>query len=1053
MMTFSPEIAQTIAVARRYAALSGVFEPKGLLEALDTVGPVSTDVAVAVTADLAHACDTAVDSNGWLMRGSVRERVLDEAAPEGLREAVDWRRSLETDAATEDLLAALVGDAPYEPEAVLETARSTPDRPTLERLALALDRAGRHAPARDALDAVRSALGRVDSQMRYEAILGAGFFGREAELVKLASWTARPTTEPPVRALLVSGLPGIGKSTLVEEASRRAANTPDQPAIVIRFDFDRGGLDIQDLVGLTLEFSRQVAIELGEKAASLSQARVAAAGTTPTSRPAVKGETLEHVPQELAAVLGEVVQQSGRPLLIVLDTLEVLRGRGETHPERLFRFFDQLVARGAHPMAILAAGRGDALDSAPDRLADRINLPGLEPAQADAMLRSLQVPESAFEPIRNLADGNPLVLRLAALTTRKAGATALQEVKGKREVAAAYLYRFLLSRIDNDKLRALAEPGLVVRRINPDVISEVLVPALGLPALGAGEAATLYEDLSSHHWLVEQDAVSGWVRHRSDIRPTLLRLLYDGTNKTKAARVNRAAARWFANRPEPFAAVESAYHQLQAMRTGSRPVGIEPHVLAQLDRETVAELPVRAQDLVRSLRGQRTSLFRTSAEDAIPSRPDLAAAATELGALLERGDLIEAGYVHERSFAAVEPVPGSPEADVHLAFLWRTGRWTEAARVARTHTFPWIDRGAEWWRRRPPATALAQLEVWAELRFAEAVRQLRRDPELAALVVELSDSGIKGSLANGALGFALLAAGLKRPRSTWSLENPIDAAAAAWSAKPSAQPITEALSGAATRFEALVSPAPRRTAETTHRSQPQIPNPETSQGAARLLATSTPYGSVVEAMRRDGDEHLLSHLSGAVFEVAEQDGLPPTGAGGWSVAPAVSPDGLVETLAALGLLAEWLGAAAFVVRHTDLRQIAQCAERWRRTTAGDWAYPTRPAHIAGDDVWASRPDATISDRIEQLASARDPVSASRDQLALWWHTDETDVVNRIERRRGDALQEARRAALDAGRKDASAAAAVALLKRRIPSAFVPPLAVLITTDKLDWRLR
>jgi hypothetical protein len=1045
------EAAQPIAVARRYAALSGAFDPEGLLEAL---GPVSNDVAVTVTANLADACDTGIEGGRWLMRASARQRELgDWGTPEELQEAVEWRRSLETDPATDDLLAALVGEGSYQPDAVLETTKGAPDRPSLVRLAVALDRAGENAPAHGALDAVRSALGRADAEMRYEAVLGAGFFGREAELSQLASWIARASVELPVRALFVTGLPGIGKSTLLEMASQRSSTTGDRPAIVVRFDFDRSGLEVQDLVGLTLELSRQVAIAVGEDAASLSQARLTAAGATQTTGPAVKGETLERVPEELSSVLGDVVQRSGRPLLVVLDTLEVLRGRGETHPRRLFAFLDQLVARGANPMAVIAAGRGDALDSAPDRLAETISLTGLEPAAADAMLAALDVPPDAFGPIRDLAEGNPLVLRLAAQTAREAGVAALDEVQGKQEVAAAFLYRFLLSRIGVKKLRVLAEPGLLVRRINPDVIAEVLVPAMRLEALAPGEAATLFEALAAHHWLVEPDSVPGWVRHRSDIRRTLLRLLYQGTGKAEAARVDRAAASWFARRDEPFAPVEAVYHRLQAMRTSPRPPAIDPSVLAQLDDETLAELPIRAQDLVRSLRGERTSKFRAEAGEAAPAF-DLADAATELEALLERGDLLEAAYVHERSFSVAELQPGSREADVDLAFLWRSGRWTAAARLARAHTFPRAHGGMEWWRGRSPLTALAQLELWAELRFTEAVRSFRRDPELAGYAVELSAGSAKGSLANGALGFALLAAGAQRSRSTWNVENPMDGAAAVWS-NPATwvndrlgtgdQRAVDALSLPATRFEAFVADPPT---EPGGQRRPRFPNPHTRSSAARLLATSTPYGPVAESLRRDGGDRVLSHLSRVDFELAERDGLPPTGAGGWSVGPAVSPEGSVDNLAALGLLAEWIGAAAFVLRHADLRQIALRAERWRRTTAGDWSYPTRPAGVA-PTAWANRPDATIADRLDQLSSAPDPAAASREQLALWWGPDgDADPVARIEGRAKAAFAEARDTARGSPPTAAAraSAAAVALLGRDVPAAFVPPLAVLISSE-------
>ncbi|HYS78146.1 MAG TPA: hypothetical protein VEO94_04860, partial [Candidatus Dormibacteraeota bacterium] len=59
---------------RRFAALSGVFDPKDALTVLE--GHAADDVSglVAVASQLASACDTALpgDRQTWLMRGPER---------------------------------------------------------------------------------------------------------------------------------------------------------------------------------------------------------------------------------------------------------------------------------------------------------------------------------------------------------------------------------------------------------------------------------------------------------------------------------------------------------------------------------------------------------------------------------------------------------------------------------------------------------------------------------------------------------------------------------------------------------------------------------------------------------------------------------------------------------------------------------------------------------------------------------------------------------------------------------------------------------------------
>lgn len=1048
------EAAPAIAAARRFAALSGSFEPQALITVL---GGPTRDLMLAVTANLASVCDTNAASGGWLLRGAVRQREIKAwADDDGIDAAIAWRREFKTDPATDDLLDALSGSGNYSESAVRDRAGDA-ERKVLNRIATALERAGDLAPAHGALDLVRAALGRDDSRVRAAAMAGRGVVGRDEQLFQIADWLGHGTSSVPVQAVFISGLPGIGKSTLVDEAARQAA-TMTPPWIVVRLDFDRGGLDVQDRVGLTMEISRQVSNELGEQAVDLRQARLAAAGATPSSSPDVKGEGRERVPDELARALGDAVERAGRPVLMLIDTMELLRGRGETHPDRLFACLDELRDRKLRPMAVIAAGRGDAMDCVADRIGLAIPLAGLSAEAAGQLLESLSVEPTARAQIIDLAAGNPLILRLAAQIVRDGGAESLDVAENRNELAAAYLYRFLLSRIVDPRLQRLAEPGLIVRRINPDVIAEVLAPALDLD-LAPGEAVRLFEELATHHWLVEPDSASGWVRHRSDIRGTLLQLLYGTGSKGKPARLDRAAAKWFASRPEPFAPLEAAYHQLQAMRTGSSTPDIDPYLLGQFDPETIAQLPQRAQDLIKMSRGERTSQWRGAAPTT--SGHDAGVAVTELDTLLEKGDLVEASYVFARSLVGSHLDPRSHEAEVVRTLMWRTGQWNRATQGIAHNAF---FRSTKWERlaERSPSAALAHVEMWAETQFRGLVAELSHNDALAGLVNDLRTRAIKGSLANGALGFAGLAAGVHRPSSSWSLDDPIAAADLLWHAEGgvvgfSATTVdpraADALAMPASRFADLVSPWPgTSTAEQSTARPVRPPELSTYAGAARVLANSTPYNSVAEALRMADRDRFSRHLSGIDFDLAERGGLPPVGAGGWSIAPAVSPEGSIDNLAALGLLAEWLGAAALVARHSDLRRIARSAERFRRTTAGRWDYLSeRPP---GGRPWDLTRDATIDDRLGQLLDSESPLSSSEDQLQLWWgsgtasdRVPAADVVAQLRKRFPAATREAEEALRRVPVRIAAQRAATVMLRRRVPAAFVPPFAVHLAASR------
>jgi hypothetical protein len=1016
---------------RWFAALSGPFDPLALLEAL---GDLSNAEAVDVTVEISSVCDTS-DPVGWLIRGSVRRDELNALAESGgLESAIAWRREHPLDPATDDLLAALTGTGSYTVAGVSETLNAPLTQAPLTRMSVALDRAGAHAPASDARDAVRSAVGRADAGERAKVMLERGFFGREAELARAEAWLSHPQIGRPVTAMFINGLPGIGKSTFIDEVARRAREDVP-PWIVVRLDFDRGGLDIQDRVGLTLEISRQIAWEMGEDAAALRSARLVAAGTGSTSYPSVKGGPgRARIPEELTRVLGDALRASGRRVLLILDTVEVLRGRGETHPQRLFETLDELCGRGLSPLSVIAAGRGEPLDIIPERIGERMELGGLDDDSSDGLLGGFDIEPAAYPRIREVSDGIPLVLRLGALAVQESGVAALDGVTGRRELAATYLYRFLLSRIDDDTLRSLAQPGLIVRRINPDLIAEVLAPQTGLKELSATDAVTVFEALTSQHWLVEPDSVPGWVRHRSDVRKTLLENIYEAEKPSTTARVNRAAARWFEGRSEPFAPMEAAYHHLQAMRSGGQPPQLSREILYQFDDETLAELPDVARDVVHISRGDRSSKFRGVSEPT--AGIDHESAARELEAILERADIREAQYVFERSFGQSPPDPASSAGDIARAYLWRAGRWADALDRFDPRRF-FSGR----FRDCAPTTTLAQLEMWAESGFAELTSALRSRPELAQMAADLRRRGLNGSLGNGALGFALLGIDAPHERESWSMADPVDSAVTLWSQAAAWQPgapspaVLDALSMQASRFAAQVSASPAGLLKgEPPPPSPRLPDLGTPAGAARVLASATPYSSVIQAyVTLDTRAALSDHFMRTYHQVSAAGGLPPAGSGDW-VSPATSAEATVDCLAALGLLAESIAAAAFALRRRDLRLIARSAERWRRTSAGDWAYSS----AADQPAWSRRPDASIADRLAQLGS-RD---ACLEQIRIWSdassHDEARDVVRRLRARYPGADRKSRGASADD--------AALILLDHDVPSAFVPAMAVLASTE-------
>jgi hypothetical protein len=544
-MTPEPDF---ISLSRRFAALSGPFHPRAAIEA-SQVDPASPE-ALDLTADLASACEIQKDPESgvrWLMRTSARSWELQALGPDGRAAAAAWRREQPAfDGPAQDIVMALAGEGGFAPDVIearlLAIENGEPAQVLeLERLTCALEWAGPAGPAFRLLDRVRAAVDRQHEAQRGESLLQAGFLGREAERKRLVDWIARPIPQGRVTALFVTGLPAIGKSTLLEQAIRDAAASQG-PALVIRLDFDRAGLDVRDQVGLTMEVSRQLAAQLPQQAHEMRTARLVAAAVDDEE---TKGDRRDRIPPALASAMAQDLQASGRPILFLLDTLEALLSRGASHIQQLFGWLDVLLSYGLAPMSVIAAGRGEALAPARERIfGPPVELDALTPEDGLALLGRLGVPKELHDRIQTQAQGNPLRLRLSAAFATGADANGEPPADLTDE---AHLYRALKSRIVQPELAALVEPGLLLRRINAEALGEVMTVAAGQPRVEAQAAQALFEALIAHQWLMQPDPdAPGWWRQVPAMRTVLFPRLAKGR---RARRLHALARDWFAKRP------------------------------------------------------------------------------------------------------------------------------------------------------------------------------------------------------------------------------------------------------------------------------------------------------------------------------------------------------------------------------------------------------------------------------------------------------------------------------------------------------------------------
>ncbi len=475
-------------------------------------------------------------------------------------------------------------------------------------------------------DDVRRRLAYQELMAPFEALAGDSIFrGRRRELDALRSFVgvldpesllarvrnrAIKWLEPAaLPAVSISGPGGVGKSALIARFMLEHSRLPEAGRIPFAYlDFDRPTLSITEPTTLVAEMLYQLDLQFpqGERFGKLREflrgelAKISDQTVTSKRFIDMAGSVLADMLGILGSTLGP------RPYVVVLDTFEEVQYRGESRAYPVW----ELLARMQHRwpfLRVIVSGRSPVSTlTLVDQNPRQLPLEGLDPEAAKAFLRTQGVEdgELAAAIVRQVG-GVPLSLKLAASVLKREGGDR-QGVRGLSgrswfwmsptdEVIQGQLYERILSHIHNPRVERLAHPGLVLRRISPEVILHVLNGPcqLELKPDSITEAKELFEELSKETALVASDTLDGSLIHRADLRRMMLKLLVQKA-PAQVKQIHRAAVDWYSTQRGWRARAEESYHRLQLGEAVQDDVLKDPEVRASL-QASVAELPIAAQ--------------------------------------------------------------------------------------------------------------------------------------------------------------------------------------------------------------------------------------------------------------------------------------------------------------------------------------------------------------------------------------------------------------------------------------------------------------------------
>ncbi len=597
---------------------------------------------------------------------------------------------------------------------------------------------------------------RIDRQallLPMRELIGEHFLGREEELARLRDYVGVLPPSSRVESvfrslreffslherppLMIHGPGGIGKSTLISKFILDHADLEESARLPFAYlNFDRTDLSAEQPLTLLMDILEQMGRQFecdrshwqdlrGKWSERLEASRSGDQPGVKSRKPAFE-TAMELSLDELLGFLEQGVREdlSGRPFLLVMDTFEEVQYRTPHLIVTIWDLLEQFQQRWPRLRTVLV-GRSPVNQFQTDNL----ELGDFKGTAARELVNRLLEREGGADS--DLADlvvkkvgGNPLTLKLAVEAILKAGPDSLENLETRRllffqleeSVIQGQLYLRVLSHIHDPEIQRLAHPGLILRRITPEVIREILAQPCGVEVESEKKAVELFEDLAREAALV-YPAEDGALRHRPDVRRAMVPLLRQ-TEPELTQQIQQRAVEYYQGREGLVNRAEEVYHRL--MLQHDTPVlderwqeGIEPYLA-----DSLTELPTLGQTYLASQLGIELDRSIWESADLVQWERNVDSRTREL---IQLGDFEKAlALLEERG----DRSPGS------VLFLREAEIWRELGELDRAEgaVQEGIDSGLEATESRYLASLLlfqADLQE-ATGRFQEAYATLGR---------------------------------------------------------------------------------------------------------------------------------------------------------------------------------------------------------------------------------------------------------------------------------------------------------------------------------------
>lgn len=563
---------QQIATAEIKAALSGNFNPDDLLPQKMS----ARDKRTIFSAIAKNCVVTTVAGLKWQMKRSKRLEVLSSLiAANNLKLVADLPKT--------DMFGELLRKLVSEGDAMDTASMSQEHIIVLTNVLETVE----------ALDMPKPHLEDVRSKIKQPGVLSEyldfskNFVGREKELKQLRDFVLLQKKEPVKsrwQGKLLTGLGGVGKSALLSKFLTDIIS--QQSATVAVLDFDRPGINGADTFWLTQEITRQVGEQYAASNQKLTILRrqlredISLLGLEQTSTSEI-GEERRAVDHLLSQLHFELSKDGNNeiPLLLVFDTAEEIQSE---QLDGLLKWIHQL-ADILHSLSIRIIFSGRLFEEPKTKLlgisqidSKELCISEFDKDIAKAFLTKIGLSKIMTDKIINseLFPLRPLELKLVTKLLKEGSVTfptLVRELKqnnlnkkNSSELFTGVIYRRVLKRISDKKIRDIAYPGLILRYVTPELIREVLQPVLKLKPISVEESVEILKTLKKYSWLA-YEGHNGELWHRKDLRRTMLKIMI-ANEPVKTEAIRKKAIAFFNSGKTAESRAETIYHRLMEVQ-------------------------------------------------------------------------------------------------------------------------------------------------------------------------------------------------------------------------------------------------------------------------------------------------------------------------------------------------------------------------------------------------------------------------------------------------------------------------------------------------------